>query len=978
MKSSPQSLLPTLFPFRKAGPALTAACALFFGIAAQAQPAISTIYPDGSVQFQPTNTLAFSLVPSFGSVTPGDISIQLAATNLDGTGSSQLLTSTNGLTITGPASGPTVTTPLTSNTVYTAIIQATDGSGTLVQTNVFDTITPSYTWEAEDYDYGGGQFIDNPQTNTYAGLVAYTNVDAYNPNQGGQAYRPVDPTAGVIQGNLGNENCSDIPRIQYSSSGLQDYDQGWNNAGSGLWGNYTRHYPAGKWNIFVRASSWATASTDSADLKQGGPSGALLGRFAVPNTSTPANTYQIYTWVPLTDVAGNLVEWDTDGSQQTLTLMVNQGSYNVNFFMLMPVNPNYKPKPFISDLSPDGSKVMFADTNLLTFTANSVPGIAASNVVVTLNGVPAYGVTTTGSPHVLNVSCPLATNVAYAAVITLTDANGSSTFSDSFGTYATNNYTWECEDWDYNGGQFFDNPQIDAYAGLSGIQGVDANNNQSGAGAAYRDSSNAGNLGNEVNGDIKRAQYVAANTNDYDIGWTASGEWANYTRTYPKGEFNVLMRAAGNTGGNDRVSLLRVNADQSTTTLGRFDVPNTGSWQTYAWAPMVDAEGNAAVITNSGSVTTLRMNEDNGGWNGNFFMLAPVDTTRPVLSQLYPDGALIFQPTNTLAFKVSSAAGLDPSLLKVTLNGTVLSGLVTSASGNTLSVSWPHLQPNTSYAASITVNTTNNDALVKTFTFDTFGSSNYTWEAEDYDYNSGQFIDNPQLDGYISQAATLGVDALSSSGGGAAYRPAGDGSDLGNEVTGDAPRTQYLAAGTNDYDIGWTAAGNWANYTRTYPKGAFNVFMRGSSPTTPSGQTNAASLWRVTGGVGTATQTTNLLGVFNVPLTGGYQNYTFVPLVDLSGNLVTVTNSGAVSTFQLNEDAGGWNVNFFMLVPAVTQAPALTAIVSGQNIVISWAPSGGTLQSTPALGGTWTAVGTANPATIPMSGNAMFFRVSNP
>ncbi len=70
----------------------------------------------------------------------------------------------------------------------------------------------------------------------------------------------------------------------------------------------------------------------------------------------------------------------------------------------------------------------------------------------------------------------------------------------------------------------------------------------------------------------------------------------------------------------------------------------------------------------------------------------------------------------------------------------------------------------------------------------------------------------------------------------------------------------------------------------------------------------------------------------------------------------------------------GYNSNYIQPAPG----PTLTATLSGANIVISWTPSGGTLQSTPALGGTWTAVGTANPATVPMSGNAMFFRVSSP
>jgi hypothetical protein len=59
-------------------------------------------------------------------------------------------------------------------------------------------------------------------------------------------------------------------------------------------------------------------------------------------------------------------------------------------------------------------------------------------------------------------------------------------------------------------------------------------------------------------------------------------------------------------------------------------------------------------------------------------------------------------------------------------------------------------------------------------------------------------------------------------------------------------------------------------------------------------------------------------------------------------------------------------------------APTLTAVRSGNNIIISWTPTGGTLQSAPALvpgGSTWTAVGTANPATVPIGTANSFFRV---
>jgi hypothetical protein len=42
----------------------------------------------------------------------------------------------------------------------------------------FDTFKPGYyTWEAEDYDYGGSQFYDNPQVDSYAGLGSTPDVD---------------------------------------------------------------------------------------------------------------------------------------------------------------------------------------------------------------------------------------------------------------------------------------------------------------------------------------------------------------------------------------------------------------------------------------------------------------------------------------------------------------------------------------------------------------------------------------------------------------------------------------------------------------------------------------------------------------------------------------------------------------------------------------------------------------------------------
>jgi hypothetical protein len=61
-------------------------------------------------------------------------------------------------------------------------------------------------------------------------------------------------------------------------------------------------------------------------------------------------------------------------------------------------------------------------------------------------------------------------------------------------------------------------------------------------------------------------------------------------------------------------------------------------------------------------------------------------------------------------------------------------------------------------------------------------------------------------------------------------------------------------------------------------------------------------------------------------------------------------------------------------------APTLTATASNGTLTISWAPAGGTLESSPALGpaAVWTAVGTNNPANVPIAKSGdMFFRVSS-
>jgi hypothetical protein len=84
-------------------------------------------------------------------------------------------------------------------------------------------------------------------------------------------------------------------------------------------------------------------------------------------------------------------------------------------------------------------------------------------------------------------------------------------------------------------------------------------------------------------------------------------------------------------------------------------------------------------------------------------------------------------------------------------------------------------------------------------------------------------------------------------------------------------------------------------------------------------------------------------------------------------------------TFTPSFPPGFFGVSAIASGVAVGNAPQakLSASISGDSIVISWTPIGGTLQTSPSLGPgeTWSTVGTANPATVVISGNAKFFRI---
>jgi autotransporter-associated beta strand protein len=292
------------------------------------------------------------------------------------------------------------------------------------------------------------------------------------------------------------------------------------------------------------------------------------------------------------------------------------------------LDPN---QPVIYNLYPNGLS-LYQNTSILGFTALSPAGIAANNVILTVDGSVRTNLTFSGPATRLKGIFPgLTLNQTHTVTIALTDNNGRATSTTvSFDTFDPKSYTFEAEDFDYNGGHFFDNPQQGAYAGRSAAEGIDYQSVNSGSGGHdYRP--NPPGLETEAATDCARLAF-SPGLQDYDVGFNSGGNWGNYTRTFPEGNFNVYMRGANAlSGAADSASLWVVTSGQTTTNqtstkLGMFSVPSTGDWQTYTWVPLKDNGGNLVQITNDGSAKTLRATTDNGSYNANFYILIPVYT----------------------------------------------------------------------------------------------------------------------------------------------------------------------------------------------------------------------------------------------------------------------------------------------------------------------------------------------------------------
>ena len=456
--------------------------------------------------------------------------------------------------------------------------------------------------------------------------------------------------------------------------------------------------------------------------------------------------------------------------------------------------------PTITGVTPS---TLFSTNTAIACTVNSGDNVITNiQAIVTTSPLGGTATTVTNTPGSagltvsglntsnVNVSLALTPNLLYQVTFIGTDGNNLSTQAKGNFDTLSPSLVIEASDFNFNSGNFIDTPAdggLGLYFSQVGSPEVDEDwtrNSASPANDNYRPNDDVtiepaapGNGMEQKFVNVAAAIANGTDTNTWDVpqevGYSAVGDWLNYTRSYgsnasnsaPAGLYNVYADMAN--VGTAEVAIYQVtgditSVDQSSNLLGSFTV-DTGGWNTYAYTPLRDPYGNLASVSLSGTAT-LRAQVSENGPNMGFYFLVPSAGQPPVVTSVSPTGLEPYGPTNAFTFALGPGATTNgPSTVtsngvRVTLNGVnVTSSVNFSGSSTNLLGSLPITQQNI-YTAVITATNAAGFVSVSTVTFNNFDPNNYSFDFSDYDFSttndsgwvSGQFIDDnvPTADSY--------------------------------------------------------------------------------------------------------------------------------------------------------------------------------------------------------------------------------------
>ncbi len=358
-----------------------------------------------------------------------------------------------------------------------------------------------------------------------------------------------------------------------------------------------------------------------------------------------------------------------------------------NYNRLQIAVPTLVPPSFANVLPPDGSIYLNAAGTNLTFEVDSFNSTVASNFVsVLLNGVTqgsmSFNTTSPTNQLLGTCSAALPADRFINYTITAQDANGNiATNTSTFNTFLPSDLYIDAADYNYSNGLFINSSTpTNAYANLLGTQGVDY---------FILDTSGTNNLAGYRPGDLPEILPLNSDpTNDpidhanlrlnggttYNIGFTDTGNWENYTRTIPaSANYSIYTRAASTTGGQFEIEMLAnptaTNSTQPLAALGRVNFPNTGGSKLYTGqlTPVSDIFGNTVVLPLSGVRTFRQTSLASRIYNLEYMLVVAVTnigTLRPYVSVASPapnaTGVLLDAPISfTVANRTTTATNIQ-------------------------------------------------------------------------------------------------------------------------------------------------------------------------------------------------------------------------------------------------------------------------------------------------------------------------------
>jgi hypothetical protein len=479
-----------------------------------------------------------------------------------------------------------------------------------------------------------------------------------------------------------------------------------------------------------------------------GTSFSNLGRNNITNAIeaeiTPAIDGSTYHMV-LKDCVNNSVLFTTDGVLMSPGQPINSAAlfcYETTgdqVYNKMQITSPTNIAPTISNVQPaDGSLYLTANSVSGSFEVDSFNSTVSSSAVsVYLNGVQQSGLnfnTTSPTKQLLvSFSPTISADTFYNYTIVAQDGYGNVVSNNfTFNTFLPSDIYIDAYDYNYGAGQFINNnTPVNAYLSLLGTNLVDyqiADPSGTNNTAGYRtgDLVEILPLPTDTTGDpIDHANLRANSHTAYNIGFTDTGNWEDYTRVYPAANYSIYARAASTAGGQFEVERLATNTvsgtNQPLIALGRVNVPNTGGSLVYSGqlTPVTDFFGNTAVVPFSGTSTLRETALASRVYNLEYFAIVAIPgggTLRPYIStgSPTPNATGVFLNSSISLSLANRQTSMTTNGLQLILNTTnITSRVVVSSNAVGMTFTWT---PTNSLPA-------NNTNTVKLIFTDTSGTS---------------------------------------------------------------------------------------------------------------------------------------------------------------------------------------------------------------------------------------------------------------